>query len=98
MKSVHLAVGFSGVVYISIGLLGLFSFGTSIETSVLDNVATESSCWESYLLRIIFMVVLACHIPFFFYTGKESTLIIFDELDRGSIDLQMTLMKNGDET
>jgi hypothetical protein len=76
--------------YLTLGSISIFMFGSSVQSSVLESVANEckegGSCpWESVVLRIMFLVVIACHIPFVFFSGKEGILIVIDELDRRSI-------------
>lgn len=55
--------------------MSLYSFGINIHGDVLENVE-EVRLWESYVLRAIFLVVLATHTPFVLFIGKESVLAI----------------------
>ena len=71
--------------YFVISYSSIFLFGKNIESPVTNNVNEEEGHWESYMLRVLFMIVIACHIPFIFFSGKESLLIIIDEIDRRSI-------------
>lgn len=73
-------------------MISLYMFGDCLQSSVLLNIgAEEPTNWESYVVRLAFMIVLACHIPFIFYMGKEGLLIIIDEIDRKSISSALVL-------
>jgi len=75
--------------YLLLAFIGLYMFGSAVETSILTNIADQCAGEDcpttSIVLRFIFMIVLACHIPFIFFSGKEGMLIVIDELDRKTI-------------
>lgn len=53
--------------------------GGNIMQNVNKEYVLDNSHWEAFVLRGLFMIVLACHIPFIFFSGKEALLIIIEE-------------------
>lgn len=86
IKSVYYALLMAMGIYITLSVLSIYTFGSSLQSDVLDNVNEEvDHQWESILLRIAFVIVIVCHIPYIFFSAKEAMLIIIDEWDRKSI-------------
>lgn len=75
--------------FLAITALFLFGRGVGLETNVLKNVNFEikidPSRWECNVLQVLFLIVLAAHIPFVFFSGKEGLMIIIDEIARRSV-------------
>lgn len=97
-------VAFAGLsltacLYFSVALVSIFMFGDCLQSSVLINIGAETPAnWESYVVRVAFMIVLACHIPFIFYMGKEGLLIMVDEHMRQSISSALVLKLQANQT
>lgn len=79
------AISIVVVVYALLGIIGLSIFGSSISSNILTDLAMTNQTGISYTLRILFLLVVVFHMPFLYYCGKESFLIIFDELTRRSM-------------
>lgn len=80
------------MIYALLGICGAMMFGgqiivkgSNLILNINEEYKVDPNRWESFLLRILFMIVLACHVPFIFFSGKESWCIIVDELDRQSV-------------
>jgi len=83
IKSVYYALLMAMGIYITLSVLSIYTFGSSLQADVLDNVNEEVDHeWESMVLRIAFVIVIVCHIPYIFFSAKEAMLIIIDEWDR----------------
>lgn len=69
------------------------TFGSEIKESVLENIGEKYGGEVSFLARlmqILFFFILACVIPFIFFSGKESILMIIDEIMRRSISYTLS--------
>jgi hypothetical protein len=45
---------------------------------------------EAYIMQFMFLIILGCHIPYLFFSGKEALLIIIDETMRRSISYTLS--------
>jgi hypothetical protein len=83
-------------VYITLSMLAIFTFGSRLKPDVIDNVGEEvGHAWASITLRMAFAVVIVCHIPYVFFSSKESFLILLDEWDRKSVSTMLDLQLEG---
>ena len=80
VNGVFIGNGLSFIIYVSLGILSIYTFGSEISPSVITYVDREKNAY-SYIIRCAFLIVLACHIPYIFFPTKESLLIIFDEAE-----------------
>lgn len=79
-SSTRIALFFTSGIYISTALLAIYLFGSGIKPNCLENVADEGISFQSVFIRVPFAVVVACHVPYIFFFGKEGICIIVDEL------------------
>ena len=74
-------------IYCILATVGITMYGSSIDSSILNNIGDSDFTlhWETYFMQALFAIILACHIPYLFFSGKEALLIIVDEIMRKSI-------------
>lgn len=94
MRNIVVSLVLVGIVYICLTLSSITMYGSHIAQSLLANIGVaykdDRIYVESYAMQILFLVVLAAHIPYIFYSAKESLLIIIDECMRRSISLTLS--------
>jgi hypothetical protein len=57
---------------------------------VKEDKTAESVYPENYVMQFLFLIILACHVPYLFFSGKEAILIIIDEIMRKSISFTLS--------
>jgi hypothetical protein len=101
LNSLSCAIGFSSLVYTLIAILAIFRFGSSIQSNIMANINAEGKDVLSIIVRVSFLLVIACHIPFIFFSGKECFLNMYFELTKRAIskalEMKMNKYKTGSE-
>ena len=69
----------SSTIYMGLAIVATYEFGSSLQHSILDSVDEQEHMTSSYLIRFSYLLGLLLHIPFVFFSGKESVLIMIDE-------------------
>ena len=93
MAAVKVALLGTVVIYLIVGITCVYDFGDSLTSNVLDEVDEEKGAVISYIIRVSFLLVLACHIPYIFFTGKESTIIVVVETFDGTMSAALETLK-----
>lgn len=79
LKAVGLGMIETVIIYVSCGILAVYLFGSSTSDNILNNICEQTS-FLSYFIRAAFLILLACHIPYVFFLGKEGACIVVDEI------------------
>lgn len=85
MKAINYTLLFATTVYIFTAIPCLYMFGSAVERNIFINIACEKVSWDSVTLRLEYIVVISCHIPYYVFACKECLLAIVDELHRSII-------------
>lgn len=92
-KAISVTMIFVFSLYVVTATVGIYSFGTKLDTNMLADIGypySGKTYSESYVMQALFLVILSCHIPYCFFSGKESILIIIDELMRKSLSYALS--------
>jgi amino acid permease len=81
IKSVVASLLFVVIVYVTVSVVALLKFGTGLEDNMLKNVSNMDG-WIPIVISFVFIIIATMHIPIVLFVGKESLLIMLDELMR----------------
>jgi len=68
------------VVLAATGIAGVFLFGSTIKSDLLNNLGTRTS-GLSIFIRVIYFLVLLFHLPYVFFALKEYVLVMYEEIE-----------------
>jgi len=80
MTSVSTALFFTMTIYTYLSFISISYFGQeNIKPSIFVNIQDQEGI-ASILLRILFMMIFFCNIPFVFFAGKVALLAVVQEI------------------
>ena len=84
---------FTCLIYLAVGIMAIMLFGTSLQPNVLLSI--EKIGLLSLLMKMTFIVVIICHVPFVFICCKEGACIIADEFINGTLTQSISNTSKG---
>ncbi len=81
-----LAMLFCFSTYMLFSYLALRTYGENLNPNIFENIQLENNM-PSYFIRIIFVAIFLCNIPFIFLPGKECMLMMIDEAKNKTISM-----------
>ena len=79
-------------VYLLVGFMAIALFGPDLQPNILIDIEQLGAL--SLLMRLIFLIVIICHIPFIFFCAKEGACIVSDEIIHGSMTASLSNLDN----
>lgn len=83
-----LTLAIYSVALILTGIFAVLIFGSSLKTDLLENMATQSGAL-SIMIRGIYTGILLLHLPYIFFTLKEYTLVMYEELTSRTLSMHL---------
>jgi amino acid permease len=77
LKTVSLAMFLTCLIYIIVALTAIALFGSNLSSNIMLDI--ENIGPISLVIRIVFLVVIICHVPFTFICAKEGACVAVDE-------------------
>ena len=77
-------------IFIATGTMGLLMFQSDIDTDILVSLATRRGV-VPLVIRSSFCILLMIHIPYYFFTMKEYTLVLYDEIANRALSTHLEL-------
>ena len=82
MKAVNSTIVLVSLVYLSVSFFIIYMFGKAVDKVFFENLKGKDGTitWEGVTVRIAYLIIVACHIPYIYFACKEAGLIMVDEI------------------